>query len=330
MSEQNTLRDQLSQAFDKHEETPVVETPVVETQPVETAEQAAERVRDEKGRFAPKQETTPPVEVQPQEVPVEVQEVQRPQRPTSWKKDYWDHWDKLDPKLAEYLSQREQEYAKGVSTYKNEWDRAKPLMEALAPFQPLLQQYNVNPAQWIQNLGSAHQKLVLGSPQEKLQMFAKLAQDYGVNLQALLGGEQQYIPPTFPTQFDIKKTVQDEFEQMQAQQALIQFEQEAPTKYPHYEQVKSRMAGLLQAGLANDLPDAYEQAVRSDATLFESLQEQRLKEEIAKRTQAANNAKANAVSPRSATPADTNGNAAKTKDRRSVIASAFDEAQSNI
>jgi len=39
----------------------------------------------------------------------------------------------------------------------------------------LLQENNIAPQQWISNLGTAHKTLALGSPQEKLQMFAQLA-----------------------------------------------------------------------------------------------------------------------------------------------------------
>ena len=67
-------------------------------------------------------------------------------RPTTWKKEYLPIWDKLTAgeqltpeeslKLAEYSNQRESEYKKGVSTYKQEADNAKSLVEAIAPFVP--------------------------------------------------------------------------------------------------------------------------------------------------------------------------------------------------
>ena len=70
-------------------------------------------------------------------------------------------------KLQEYIMQREQDYAKGVSTYKSQWDQAAPIYEAMQPFIPILQEHNIQPQQWIQNLGRAHQVLAMGSPEQK-------------------------------------------------------------------------------------------------------------------------------------------------------------------
>ena len=78
----------------------------------ETAEQAAQRARDEKGRFA-KGEQQPAQAQQPAAPVVKA----RPPVPSTWKKEHRGHWDNIDPALAEYLVQRESEFASGVSTY---------------------------------------------------------------------------------------------------------------------------------------------------------------------------------------------------------------------
>ena len=81
-------------------------------------------------------------------------------------------------------------------------------------------------------------------------------------------------------------------------------------KYPHLEQVRETMAGLLQAGLVKDLSSAYDAALRMPhhAELYESIQakqreaeEQRQRDEAAKAVQTA---RAKTVSPRSSTPAN--------------------------
>ena len=129
----------------------------------------AGRPRDEQGRLLPGKVEKPPV--------VEVAAVEPPkaiQRPSSWKKEHWESFDKVakeNPALAEYINQREGEYAKGVSTYKQEWEQAKPLLEALAPYQQTMQQHNVNAADMVGKLAAAHHRLALGQPQEKLAMF---------------------------------------------------------------------------------------------------------------------------------------------------------------
>jgi ribosomal protein L9 len=336
-----SLRDQLEANLDAVEETPVVEA--VETAPPEgeTAEQKAERLRDEKGRFVAgesgkpaegaKLEPKQPEQVQTQEPKA------RPARPSSWKKEYWDHWEKLDPALADYLHQREQEYAKGVSTYKTEWDNAKPLMDAVAPFLPELQQRNIPPAQWIQTLGTAHRTLALGAPQDKLAMFQQLARDYGIpaqlavqdgqgNWQLLAQPQRQYQQQQQTP--DVRKLVQEMFQEQFTQQEIQRFAANTE-KYPHYEQVRGTMAGLLQSGLAENLEDAYDAALRhpKHSDIYDAMQKQqrdadekRQREEAARK---AKEAKANAVSVRTSTPSGAAGQK-EAKGLRAQLENAFD------
>ncbi len=269
----------------------------------------------------------------------------RPQRPSSWKKEYWDQWDKLDPSLAEYIHQRESEYAKGVSTYKHEWDRAKPLLDAMEQFRPELEQHRIQPHEWISNLGNAHRMLALGTPQQKLQMFSKLAQDYGIPLQVFgdQGVQQQYLaqgqfqqpyqPPVPPqqqplTQEQAMKLFQEQFLQVNSEQELQRFAADT-AKHPHYEEVRNTMAQLLEANLANDLESAYEAALRlpAHAHLYEAAQQQerQAQEEARRRAEAerVQKAKAKAVSMPSATPSGPTDE--KPKGLRSNIEAAYEQ-----
>lgn len=337
-----TLRDQISQSFDQHEQTEP--TPAVAPPPeTETAEQKEQRLRDEQGRFVKqekpkleaKSESKP--EAKPEAKPeIPPPQVPRPPRPSSWKKEMWDHWDKIDPTLAEYLSSREQDFAKGVSTYKQEADAARPLIEAMAEFQPLLQQHNIDPSTWIKNLGNAHRMLATGSPEQKLSMFARLAQDYQVPLQGLFTRGQDgqiYLNPqiqayqALPQQEDPRQVMRELLEEEKANQEVMSFASNNE-QYPFFEQLKEHMAGLLQAGLAPDLKSAYDKALRLNDDLFQqSQQQQREKEEQVKRerlAKEAQGAKAKAVSPKTSTPVGTSTKGER-KDLRGTLEQAFDE-----
>ena len=161
--ESPSLRDQLESAIDTVTETPEVE--VTETK--------AERLRDESGKFTKaeenseeKVEETPSEEVQEEVVSEATRPVPSKPRPSSWKKDYEESWGKLDPALQDYITQREADFAKGVSTYKRQWNEAQSILQSLENFAPILQQNGIDPAQWITNLGTAHQTLVYGTPQQ--------------------------------------------------------------------------------------------------------------------------------------------------------------------
>jgi hypothetical protein len=313
MSEQTTLRDQLTGAFDAALEADPGEAQTVETgevqQVAETAEQTAQREqreRDERGRFAPRQEQQ--AAEQGQQVQ-QAQPKQRPPRPSTWKKEVVEkYWDAIDPELADYLQTREQQYAQGVSTYKQEWERVKPLGEAMQEFMPLLQQHRIDPGQWIRNLGNAHRVLALGSPEEKAAMFQQLAQSYGVQL----GQEQQQGDPNVSrfaqelhhlrSQVNHFMTAAQRAEQARVQGEIAKFSEAKP----HFEKVRGTMAQLLESGVATDLDTAYEKAVRLHDDVFQEVQAEKARtaEEERRRAQveAVSRAKANAVSVKGATP----------------------------
>lgn len=321
---QTTLRDALTSAMEAHEASD--NTEVINDASSQEVTTEADKARDEKGRFAPKEEAQA-VEVQAE------QPVIKP-RPTSWKKDYEEHWTKLDPTLQEYIHQREADYAKGVSTYKQNWDNAQPIYEAIQPFMPLLQQHNLQPQQWISNLGNAHKILAMGQPEEKLQAFARLAADYGVPLQSLTG--QNYDPQqslmlnevnTLKQQLASFQQMQEQKEQMTIQQEIEKFQAEAP----HFEEVKETMAQLLQSGVVDNLKSAYDKAIRLNDEVWQKQQVEALQAQAQANVQAqvqkGAEAKAKAVSTRSNSPTAvmTSGNS---KDRRSIIADALDSHES--
>lgn len=315
-----TLRDALLSAVKEHTGDDETVTATVPNKP--------DRVRDESGKFA-KQEK--PAEVVTATEPVAPVEPQRPPKPSSWKKELDEHWQKADPKLAEYIVQREREYATGVSTYRQEAERAKELQQAIEPFIPELQRHNINPSQWIQNLGHAHQTLAMGNPQQKMAMFSRLAQDYGIDLNQLAQIDPRQLqlvqPPQRPA-FDPAMMRQEVVNILTEREIVSEIEKMRAdaTTYPHFETVRETMTGLLQSGLAQDLKGAYDKALRMHDDLFEAQQAERQKqseaERLAKQAEAAKSARAKTLSPRSSTPSGQAGNAAA-KGRRELLAEQF-------
>lgn len=354
---QTTLRETIEQAVEQHvpesapapSASPSAEaTPPSEPSP---ATPASERARDDKGRFVEKKDEPAAAQAQPAIAPAAPQVPAKPlpARPSSWKKDYEADWAKLDPRLAEYILQREGEYAKGVSTYKQEWESAKPLLEALNPFKESIQSLGLQPAQFVSNLANAHQTLSRGTPEQRLSMFMKLAQDYQVPVQSMFvqgqDGKVYFNPqvqayqaqqgPAQPqglTPEQVRKLVREEQAATFGQQQIEQFAQAKDSQgnpaHPYFEKVKAKMALLLDAGEAQDLQDAYRKAIRMDDELWQSEQESQRKADEAARQEAQRKAvaaaKANVVSPKSATPAAQGGNKGN-KGLRAQLEDAFDQ-----
>lgn len=353
------LRTALSEALEKADFTPAAQ-PEADQSAVATpeAEQPApevkDRPRDEIGRFAKEtgeQRKTAGTQLEsipavPVTTPVTIAEPIN--RPSTWKKEYWPLYDKLHQgqaltpdeakQLAAYTNERENQFKAGVSTYKAEADKAKEVQEALAPFLPVLQQYNIPPGKWIANLGHAHMRLAQGSPAEKIQLFQQLAREYGVPLDQVQSTEAKPVDPQaqwLSQQVQELRGAQQQFltwqqqqeqRELQAQIARVRDEKGADGKplRPLFESVREQMGGLLQSGMAQSLEDAYEKAVWMNADARSQLLATQQQAAAQQSHAVVQRAKASAISPKSASPSGPDE--AAPKGLRATLAAQIDAA----
>ena len=282
-----------------------------------------------------------------EEAEAAAEEVKPINRPSTWKKEYVQIWDKMEAgeqiskddfvKFAEYANQRESEYKKGVSTYKAEADRARAYEEAVAPFVPELQKRGIEPTQYIQNLARADQILTNAPYDQKVQLFQRLAADYGIQLNGV-GEMQQFDPYTQQLMNQLNmvnqevSSIKGRFAQEENQRLMNEIEKyrSDKEKYPHFDVVREEMAQLLELGKAPDLETAYKKAVRMNDEVWSVEQERLLKDakQAAIKAQQVAKAKAAAVSPKSTTPSGKVAEPGDKKDRRSLIAEQMGEALS--
>src|SRR3990167_735844 len=188
----SSIRDALESAVSAEEakQSSIAAAPVEEAAPVEPvqpaatevpigepapeAKSAAERKREADGKFAaetPRERAIRLGTIKPAGTPAAAPAaapapvIPKIPRPDSWKKEREADWNTLTPSQQAYIKEREDQYFKGVSTYKQEWEGAKPLLDAIAPFLPTLQQHGIKPDAWITNLGRAHHALATGDGQ---------------------------------------------------------------------------------------------------------------------------------------------------------------------
>jgi hypothetical protein len=338
MSEELSLRDSLTTQFAAQtEEAPQADPVAVETtqstaEPVEseiesiaqaneTSEQKADRLRDEKGKFARK-----PDDHATQSAPV-AQPVADPlpERPKTWKKDYLPMWDKIAKgeqltveegrKLAAYQTQRETEYQSGINQYKTAAQNAQHLTEALTPYVPLMQHRGISAQTFVKQLGDAYQTLYAGTPQQKLNALAGLANDVGIPLHTIAqvqgGGQVDPIVPQLMQQIDQLKNevygVKSWHEQQEIKEAqgIISKFTDAE-KYPHFDLVRADMGNLLLQGQAKTPEEAYARAIRLNDEAWEAEQERQaqLRQPVAQvnKPNPIAKAKAAVVSPKSSAP----------------------------
>ena len=304
--------------------------------------EVSEENREESAKISEESEHTESY-AQAQEAAEDVKPVSRP---STWKKEYVTIWDKMEKgeqiskedftKFAEYANQRESEYKKGVSTYKAEADRAKSYENAIAPYANDLQRRGIQPTQYIENLVRAEQILSNAPYEQKVQVFQKLAQDYGIQLN---GGQVTQLDPYAQQLMNQLNMVNQEvssikgrFAQEENQRLMNEIEKyrSDAEKYPHFDVLREEMAQLLELGKAQDLETAYKKAVRMNDDVW-SLEQERLlhdAKQTAIKAQEVKKAKAAAVSPKSVTPSGRVAEPGDKKDRRSLIAEQLGEAMS--
>jgi len=337
--EQLDRREVLMQAMEAAEEgtlEPVEEAPAELEVVDEIAQEAEEPVEIEAAEDEPEEEVE------------EVVEEPAIQRPSTWKKEYLPIWDKLTQgeqltkeesiKLAQYSNQRESEYKKGVSTYKAEADRAKAYEQAVAPYAQDLQKRGINPEQYITNLARADQLLTNAPMEQKVQIFQRLAQEYGVQLNNNSIAPMQVDAYTQQLMNQLNQVNQEvssikgRFAQEENERLMNEIERVRSDveKFPHFDVVREEMAQLLELGKAQDLETAYKKAVRMNDDVWALEQERLLKnaKQSAIKSQQVAKAKAAAVSPRSVTPSGKVADTGDKKDRRTLLAEQMGEALS--
>jgi hypothetical protein len=282
-------------------------------------------------QFDEVQKEAEPVEavttVEPTEPPPEPPVWERP--PASWKKDYHEVWQTADPRLKEYAWQREEEMKAGVQPLLTKAQFADQMQQAIEPYMQNIRGLGIEAPQAVKALMEADNILRHGSAQQKQQYFATLAQQYGINMGEV---QTQPVDPNF-------YAIQNELAQVRGEvlnwkqqqeaaqnQALLNEINEFQQKAEYFEDARPTMIQLLNSGVAKDLDDAYQKALRLDNELFtkqqQSLQAKADAEKREASNRAAKAARAAAVSVKSSTP----GAATKTnaQDRRSLLLEQFD------
>jgi len=290
-------KDLLSEQFDEVAETTVDDAP----EPVEV--EAVEEETDE-------------VEAQAKTI----------EPPRSWKPEYKEVWDKIDPKVQGYIDQRESEMSRGYEQLKPRIELANKVEEVVQPYVKTMRELNIDTPTAIKGLLEADDLLRNGSREEKEYYFARLAENYGINLNSV-GQQAQPVDQNMYSLKNEVNSVRNEIntfkeqqkqhaDQLEEQRLISEIDQFRGTK-KDFDIFREDMAWMLQNNQAADLSEAYDKAKGKYDSYFSSRQAQ----ERASIDKAAKTARSAAVSVKTSTPGVV---ASKGKDRRSLIAEQLD------
>lgn len=279
----------------------------------ETPAQAAERARDEKGKFVKageKPEAKPTTEGQPEKAAAQQPNSLPP--PPNWKGDGKIRWNKLPLPIQQEL----------INDYKARQElegKYSALDSILAPRRQMLAATYGDEANALKQL-FALSDYAQKDPAGFLQFFAR---QRGIDISALTGQRASQVQdgPQAPQDDPRLASVMSELTGLKQQLThFTQSQQDAQRqeaqrdidaffsdpKFPYAQDVRSDMAILIGNGRAKNLEDAYEQAKWLNPSVRERILAEQAQEQQRKQLEIANSAKRAAVSV-SGAPGGTGG-----------------------
>lgn len=293
-----SMADSINAAIETVEQAPAPITPTQETTtPAETTSTPAPAEgRDRFGKFTPKKTndeaptSAPASSSEPAAKATSATAVPAPgavpaaanppaadaanAAPQSWTGEAKAKWDALDPQVKGEIQRREREISVGLQRAAETRRFGDSVMQEFAPYAEILSKEGATPQAAIRALLETSYTLRFGSQQHKQALFLSLAQQYGIDL------TQQVDPAKARLEWELDSRkhgdLRNEAQQREAVQRDVQQELEAFVAVPgheHYASVRTVMAGLMGAGTATTLQDAYDQACWANPTIRASLQQ---------------------------------------------------------
>lgn len=255
-----------------------------------------DRARDDQGRFS-KDEKQPKAPKEPV-ANADPGAVDESPFPASWRQDMKEKWAGLPPEVRKYVAEREAEVHKGFTKLDDERAFGKSMRETIQPYMALIQSEGAKPEEAVKSLLNTAYILRSGQPQQKIQAMRSVMDAYGIDPNALFAtyGGQQHQPDPHVQSLETQlreltqwreNLVAQQNNQVQdgANREVAEFA--ASTDHPHFERVRSKMAMLIQSGMASTMDEAYKQAVWADEELRSTMLAEQQAAEQSKRAKEA-------------------------------------------
>ena len=222
--------------------------------------------------------------------------------PKAYKQEYQESFKTLSPEWRKYLIDREKQVERGFSEQGNKLSSYKWADDVFSTRQERLGQMGFTKAQeYIEHLTAIDDALA----KDPVGTLRALSEAYGVDV-----NNNDQISNSFAKRIaEMEQSLANQqayIRQQQTQTANQAFEDftnakddAGNLKHPHWEEVRSDMANLIQKGICTTLEDAYERAIWSNKDVREKMIAAQAKAELDSKVAAADKAKEVAFSPKS-------------------------------
>lgn len=325
----------------------------------ETEGQRAERLRDERGRFAKADEKAPAAAQEPAEAPAPTTEAAKPSEPAtakpeapafakegarapqSWKPAVREKFASLPPEVQEEAIRVDREVRKTMQESAEARQTYQRLREVFAPAEPYLRAQNLDPIGFTQSAVQTAMALAAGTQTTKAQALVQLIKTYGVDIQALdaaltgqvVPGSAQPQPEAYrdPRVDQLLQTIeQAKSQRAQQMEAQARAEIAKVEQEEFFEDVRLDMADLLDSyqrrGVALTPTEAYRKATLMHPEISKVLQQREAAQQAANPSGSTQRARAAAASVRGSPPGPSLAGQSD-RDLRSELEAAWEAAQ---
>jgi hypothetical protein len=271
VAENISIEDEMRALMADPSTDPAKATPDPETVNDEVTQEVTSpetRKRDESGKFA-KNDNKPENNTETPETP-ETPPAPKVEIPQGVPPAIKAKWDTLDPEVRAALVKREEDVHKMFTRHDSELNLGRKMKDVIQPYMPIIHAEGGTPETAVQSLLNTAYVLRTAPAAQKTQLFAQMAQQYGVDLSQL--GVQQSQPDNGAYQFQqqlaqlqeqlnpdaIMSRLRDQMEADKINEEVRAFA--ANPANVHFDTVRAEMAALMQSGRAKNLQEAYDYA----------------------------------------------------------------------
>jgi hypothetical protein len=275
-----SIEQSMSAAYDK------INPPRETTGQFKGAEKPAETPAEGAEPSDPAQELK---DQNPAETVVEPPKVAAIDAPLSWSAEMKAKFASLPPDAQSYIAQREGEAHKRISELGQQVKAIEPIRSVVEHYRETFQRNGLEPADGIARMLSVETML----EQDPVGAIHQIAKAYGVDLSGSQSATQEpgqesgevRALKTKISQLErmvgetaSKVTARERSEQEREQTELASTIEKFSKDKPHFEAVRTVMAGLMTSGAAETLEDAYDMAIHANKSIRASIEAESRKE----------------------------------------------------
>ena len=201
--------------------------------------------------------------------------------PQSWSAEMKAKWSSLPSEVQAYASQREGEAHKRISELGQQVKSYEPIRNVIEQFAPTFQRNGLQPHDAFARMMAVETML----ERDPATAIKQIAEAYGVDLSSATqsaepGNESAEVRSLKAELQALKRqvgetvskvTARERSEQEREQATLASTIEKFSKDKPHFEAVRSVMAGLMTSGAADTLEDAYDMAIHANKSIRETI-----------------------------------------------------------